>query len=220
MLGEAEWDIERRQLFDLSPAASLLIHSFVMKHTALRWIVLGSMSAAIVAGVGLQSRAQQSTSASTRPASTQQASPDAVLDRLLGPSDTGAKPIAPQPRPSSSNNQPRLSPDAAPSAPAVTAGVGSGTTATVQREGTFVVDRMGRLSKSGDGRNWEFTFESDGVTMSDPPVVLIPNLKLMAMEDAVAAANLDLRFRVTGMLTEYRGRNHLMLEKVVVVQGR
>jgi hypothetical protein len=38
----------------------------------------------------------------------------------------------------------------------------------------------------------------------------------MTMEDAVKSTNRDLRFRVTGMLTEYRGRNYLLLEKVLV----
>lgn len=53
--------------------------------------------------------------------------------------------------------------------------------------------------------------------MKDPPVLILPNLKLMAMENAVSSANRDLRFRVTGMVTEYRGRNYVLLEKVVVV---
>jgi len=187
----------------------------------------------------------QSTPASTTPASTVPTVPtvpaptapattrpsaDAVLDRLLGPSDSIARPIAPQPRPgpaaSGADAAPTVSSGATSSAPGVSPGLSSGigaasaSTGTIQREGTFVVDRMGRLSRSADGRTWEFAFESDGVALSDPPVVLIPNLKLMSMEDAISAANQDLRFRVTGMLTEYRGRNHLMLEKVVVVQGR
>ena len=168
--------------------------------------------------------------APTAPATTRP-SADAVLDRLLGPSDSIARPIAPQPRPgpaaSGADAAPTVSSGVSPGlSPGVSPGLSSGigaagaSTGTIQREGTFVVDRMGRLSRSADGRTWEFAFESDGVALSDPPVVLIPNLKLMSMEDAISAANQDLRFRVTGMLTEYRGRNHLMLEKVVVVQGR
>ena len=87
----------------------------------------------------------------------------------------------------------------------------------VLREGTFIVDRVGRLSRSADGGQAEFAFEADGQALQDPPVVIIPNLKLMAMEDAVQSANRDLRFRVTGQVTEYRGRNYVLLEKVVVV---
>jgi hypothetical protein len=88
---------------------------------------------------------------------------------------------------------------------------------TVLREGTYLVDRVGRLTRSADGATAEFSFESDGAALQDPPVVIIPNLKLMAMEDAANAINRDLRFRVTGMVTEYRGRNYVLLEKVVVV---
>ncbi len=83
-------------------------------------------------------------------------------------------------------------------------------------EGTFIFDRVGRLTHNADGTQAEFTFESDGKAMKDPPVIILPNLKLMTMEDVVKATNRDLRFRVTGMLTEYRGHNYLLLEKVLV----
>ncbi|MGH7214409.1 MAG: hypothetical protein ACREIT_06570, partial [Tepidisphaeraceae bacterium] len=87
----------------------------------------------------------------------------------------------------------------------------------VMREGTFLVDRTGRLTRSADGQQMEFTFDADGKSLRDPPVIILPNLKLMAMEDAVSGSSRDLRFRITGVVTEYRGRNYVMLEKVVVV---
>ena len=88
---------------------------------------------------------------------------------------------------------------------------------SVMREGSFIIDRVGRMTKSADGHSQEFTFDSDGKSMQDPPLVILPNLKLMAMENAVKGSNRDLRFRVTGMLTEYNGRNYVLLEKVLVV---
>jgi hypothetical protein len=88
----------------------------------------------------------------------------------------------------------------------------------LKREGDYIRDRLGRLTKSADGSQTEFTFESDGRTMQDPPVIILPNLKLMAMENAVNSANRDLRFRITGPVTEYKGRNYILLEKVSVVQ--
>ena len=84
------------------------------------------------------------------------------------------------------------------------------------REGTFVIDRIGRLTHTENGQA-EFTFESDGRALRDPPMILLPNLKLMQMEDTLTAANRDLKFRVTGTVTEYRGRNYLLLERVVQV---
>ncbi|MFT3785562.1 MAG: hypothetical protein QM770_05285 [Tepidisphaeraceae bacterium] len=83
------------------------------------------------------------------------------------------------------------------------------------REGTYRVDRVGRLTRADSG--WEFTFESDGKALQDPPVRLLPNLKLQQMEDDLTNANRDLRFQITGMLTEYRGKNYILIEKVIVL---
>ena len=94
----------------------------------------------------------------------------------------------------------------APNAPAV----------PVMREGTFLVDRTGRLTRTADGAA-EFSLESDGRALRDPAVVILPSLKLVAMEEAVKASDRDLRFRISGLLTEYRGRNYVLLEKVVVL---
>ena len=80
-----------------------------------------------------------------------------------------------------------------------------------------VRDRTGRLTRSPDGQLMEFTFDSDGQSLQDPPMVILPNLKLMAMENAVSGSSRDLRFRITGQVTEYKGRNYILLEKVVVV---
>jgi len=91
---------------------------------------------------------------------------------------------------------------------------------TLLREGSYVVDKTGRMTKSADGLNWEFTFETDQSNMQDPPVVLLPCLKLMMMQDQLKSASRDLRFRVTGMVTEYMGRNYLLLDKVVVVSDQ
>jgi hypothetical protein len=89
---------------------------------------------------------------------------------------------------------------------------------TVMREGTPVVNRLGRLTLGSDGTQAQFTFEADGQALRDPPLVILPNLSLMAMEDQVRGASRDLRFRVSGVVTEYRGRNYILLEKVTVVQ--
>jgi hypothetical protein len=48
-------------------------------------------------------------------------------------------------------------------------------------------------------------------------MVILPNLRLMQMEESVTSSNRDLKFRVTGMVTEYRGRNYILLEKALVV---
>ncbi|MDB5319809.1 MAG: hypothetical protein JWN40_1440, partial [Phycisphaerales bacterium] len=70
---------------------------------------------------------------------------------------------------------------------------------------------------SADGQTAELTFEADGKALKDPPMIILPNLKLMQMENAVAGNSRDLRFKVTGVVTEYKGRNYILLERVVVV---
>ncbi len=150
--------------------------------------------------------AKSTSGPATRPA--KELSAEEMLSQMLKPQTTGNKPLAPLPAAASGGADKNSGRGAvAPAAPLV----------NVLREGTFLVDRVGRLSRSADGSQAEFAFESDGTALQDPPVVIVPNLKLMQMEDAVAAGTRDLRFRVSGMMTEYRGRNYILLEKVVVV---
>jgi hypothetical protein len=85
------------------------------------------------------------------------------------------------------------------------------------REGTSLADRIGRLSRSADGKDEQIVFDSDGRNMRDPPMIILPNLKLISMEDAVLAYNKDLRFRVSGIVTEYKGRNYILLLKAVMM---
>ena len=148
----------------------------------------------------------QATQPSTRP--TERVLPaDQMLNQMLrpsaGPVARPLQPITQAPAIDATSGSAAI----APSAPSV----------QVLREGTFIVDRTGRLSRGADGQTWELTFESDGRAMRDPPLIVLPNLKLMAMENATKAQSRDLRFRVTGMVTEYGGRNYILLEKVVVV---
>lgn len=89
---------------------------------------------------------------------------------------------------------------------------------TLKREGGYVVDRTGRITKSADGKSYDFNFVSDdGAALQDPPMGLLPNLSLMMVQDQLKLTGRDLKFRVTGMVTEYMGKNYLLLQKVVVV---
>jgi hypothetical protein len=145
--------------------------------------------------------------AQTAPSTQPVVPADQLLDQMLRPpGQSQARPLQPT-----------------ADAPAVDRSTGPGSIAPgadampVMREGTFIIDRLGRINRGGDALGVEFVFESDGKALRDPPVIILPNLKLMAMESAAKAANRDLRFRITGMLTEYNGRNYVLLDKVVVV---
>ena len=141
----------------------------------------------------------------TRPSGT---SAEEMLNQLLKPTGESAKPL--QPSTAAQGGVVDVTSGAAavaPGAPAV----------TVMREGTDIVNRVGRLTRSADGTQWEFTLESDGRTMLDPPVIVLPNLTLMLMESNATGSNREVRFRVTGEVTEYRGRNYVLLRKASVV---
>jgi hypothetical protein len=142
------------------------------------------------------------------PAATTQPSqplpPDQMLNQMLRPNSSGAKPLQPVLNPPDIDKSTTQA--VAPAA----------TTQQLRREGDWIRDKVGRLTKGSDGQSWEFTFDSDARSLQDPPVVILPNLKLMQMENAVTGSNRDLKFRITGMVTEYKGRNYILLEKAMV----
>ena len=85
------------------------------------------------------------------------------------------------------------------------------------RERSWIMDRAARMQRSRDGLYEELVFDADGSAMQDPPLIILPNLKLQAVEAAEASGNGDPRFIVTGTVTEYRGKNYILLQKVVVM---
>ena len=132
--------------------------------------------------------------------------PEQLLNSLLKPqTDSGGRVIQALPDP------PRINPATgqiiAPNPP----------TPVLKREGQFVIDETGRLVKNADGKSWDFVFDADGQAMQDAPMGVLPNMKLDGMETAVMGLDHQPKFRVTGMVTEYKGKNYLLLEKATLV---
>ena len=99
---------------------------------------------------------------------------------------------------------------------------------TLLREGHYLTDRMGRLARGAggtagrnglptNGKAVEFILEADGKALRDPPLIIMPCSKLLVMQATVAAIGRDARFRLSGTVTEYRGRNYILPEKLVLV---
>jgi hypothetical protein len=86
------------------------------------------------------------------------------------------------------------------------------------REGSYIVDRTGSLGHSADGQQWQFIFDAATAPPGEPTINILPNLNLMLMENAVASNNQDIHFKIAGMVTEYRGKNYVLLQKVMVVR--
>lgn len=86
----------------------------------------------------------------------------------------------------------------------------------LRKEGTYIADRNAQLRGADDGLS-ELVFTADRSGLSDPPVLVLPNSFLQQMEEAQTAAGRNLTFRITGMVTEYRDRNYVMVDKFVIV---
>ncbi len=95
--------------------------------------------------------------------------------------------------------------------------VPSNTVAPVNRklrpDGSRIVDRAGRLTSSGDYLT--FTFESRSEGMQELPLRLLPNRLLEDMELISESGRKPIVFVVSGQVTEYRGVNYLMVEKLL-----
>lgn len=78
-------------------------------------------------------------------------------------------------------------------------------------EGTFVVERPGRLVREG-GRA-RFVFHVDGAGKSPRTIEILENQLLEAMEREAEAGFSD--FIVSGEITRYRDRNYLIIRKIL-----
>ena len=82
------------------------------------------------------------------------------------------------------------------------------------REGDVVINRMGRLVKDAKG-TLLFVYESDAANLSEPPLILLPCMKLEQMELEVSKKP-NAKFTVTGEVTVYRGKGYLLLRKAML----
>jgi len=112
----------------------------------------------------------QTTRPATRP--SEPPNPDMMLRQLLSPARRSAKPLEPVifPPEVDQSSKMAVAPKTDPQ--------------NLVREGSYIPERVGRLTRTADGQN-EFTFESDGSALKDPPMIILPNLKLMGMETMV-----------------------------------
>lgn len=142
----------------------------------------------------------------TRPVKGTNAPPaDQLTNSMLKPQTDAHGPLQPLPDP------PKVDPATGKVIPP------NPPTPVLKREGSFVIDRPGRIQKAADGNGFEFVFDSDGQNLDEQPVGLLPNQKLASMELAIQGLDRDPKFRVTGMVTEYKGKNYLLLEKATIV---
>jgi len=81
-------------------------------------------------------------------------------------------------------------------------------------DGSRLVDRPGRLAREGD--YFTFAFESRGRGAPEVPMRLLPNRLLEDMEIVSAGGTKPIVFVISGEVTEYRGVNYLLVQKLLV----
>jgi len=113
---------------------------------------------------------------------------------------------APAPTPSTAPPTPGPSTPAAdaPPAKAVRPVIGR-----LLREGTFLVDRRGRMVRASNG-DWTYAFDADAQNQADPTMILMPCQKLEAMEKLAERYGESVTFSVTGQVFVYKNRNYLL----------
>jgi hypothetical protein len=149
----------------------------------------------------------QATASKATTVKTNSVSSDQMMNHLLDSPPQSAQPLRNVIATTSSTDASTGKAAIAPDAPVL----------KIKREGSHLVNRIGRLNHSPDGQQANFTFDTDGKTMQDPPVIIMPNLKLSAMDGAVLGKAMDVHFRISGTVTEYKGRNYILLDKAVAI---
>ena len=84
------------------------------------------------------------------------------------------------------------------------------------KDGSLIVDRVGRLIFDPQGGRFQFTFEADGAALAEPPVIIHPNLLLEEMEKS---AGTNIKYRITGQVSKYRDKHYILMRKVLIRHG-
>ena len=167
--------------------------------------------------------------ASTQPgATTAPATQPAPATAPAAPATSPAAPPATQPDASATLETLLHSAPAAPAAPPVVSGPAivrptlpgvapDQPKVTRLREGDHIWYRTGRLLRDEKTGSWVFAFDSDGKDMQDPPMTVLPSRMLKVMEEATDEGKKPVRLKINGEVTEYEGRNYLLVTYVQTV---
>lgn len=83
--------------------------------------------------------------------------------------------------------------------------------------GMMVWNREGRLVREKESDWWLFRMESEKLNPTEQPMRILPNRLLEAMEDDLDHSPVEsIRFLISGEVTQYRGRQYLLIRKKLV----
>jgi hypothetical protein len=86
--------------------------------------------------------------------------------------------------------------------------------------GAMVFNRLGRLIREPGATWWTFRYESDKGVLYEPPMRVLPNQQLEAMENILEnSPSESIRFVVSGEVVQYHGQEYLLIRKKIVKRG-
>ena len=85
---------------------------------------------------------------------------------------------------------------------------GSGSSVAL-REGTYIWNRPGRLLFNRRLREWIYVFQADGARLSAPAMIILPSHLLERMEKRSDRDGTEIKFRISGKITQFKGRNYI-----------
>lgn len=88
-----------------------------------------------------------------------------------------------------------------------------------RREGSYIWNRLGRLIHDPRSGAWLFAFAANRHTRESPTIMLLPCHWLSVMQRLDKAQGATKAFRISGRVTEYKGRNYLLLTYVQAFQN-
>jgi ABC-type transport system substrate-binding protein len=80
-------------------------------------------------------------------------------------------------------------------------------------EGTFLIERPGRLVREGDVSRFQLYVAGDGESQTPRLLEILPNQLLESLEREAEAGFSE--FIISAEVTRYRGRNYLLLRKIL-----
>lgn len=167
--------------------------------------------AMVMAGLSLAASAEQSADKPKSGAAASQPAGDRSADQVMKELNTKLESnplIEPSRRPASAERThagrtTNLDPAVIGAAPGVQA-------TKLRQEGEFIINRKGRLTRSPNGVQTMFVFESDSKSAPEMPVILLPCRMLESMEEMVHDRGESLVFILSGEVTTYHSANYLL----------
>lgn len=202
-------------------------------------IAIGAMTLATISVVSAQSAAPATRpsqgagaatqpagaagAAATRPAASQPAAasgPGSAASRPVDMAETTADEVIRRLLDGHKFSVPPMSPTTLPAGQPATVAPEAIIKPLPMPSGAMVFNRLGRLIREPGSTWWTFRYESEKGVLYEPPMRILPNQQLEAMENILENSPTEsVRFVISGEVVQYHGQEYLLIRKKLVKRG-